>query len=124
MILEFSEIANAGDLDKERIVLKALKNGPLGEYAIFRAHKKDDSVASGDVPDAYWFADREVSAGDLVVLYTKTGVSSQKELKLGATTYFYYWHQTKSLWGDQEKYRAVLVNTDNWSVFEGKPPKS
>jgi len=102
-------------MQRERIILKAREATDLGSYAVFAARPSEESVASGDVPYVFWFPDRELKAGDLVVLYTKSGSPSEKKNEGGATTYFYYWGLDKPIWADSA-YRAVLVNTPLWEI--------
>jgi hypothetical protein len=114
MNLEIRAFADAGDLSKERIVLKALTDVDVGDYAILRS-----GVASGGgAPTsgrkaAYWFADVEVKANDVIVLYTKKGSRSSKLLDSGRTAHFFYWGKDEPLWADQ-KFGAVLVEITNW----------
>jgi hypothetical protein len=120
MILEFREIADAGTLAKERVILTVSTAGDVGHYSLYRAKNDpdvEDGVLSGRV-EAFWFPDQKVKVGDLVVLYSKDGEESAKRLHGGATTYFYYWGQTRSIWGKAD-HRAVLVNSGDWSIFSG-----
>jgi hypothetical protein len=114
MIFRISDIASPGELAHERVVMRASAAGDLGDYAIFRAFISPDGVAlSGDVPRAYWFPELLVKPDDLVVLYTKEGVRSEKVLNSGRKTYFFYWGRSTTMWDDQ-KYIATVVNTENW----------
>jgi hypothetical protein len=115
MIFRISEIANAGELKRERIILKAITAGDLGRYAILRAWKGDDgSPLSGSIPNCFWFPDTAVKSGDIVVLYTKEGEDSEKENPSGSKSYFFYWDLESPIWLSKE-HTAVLVNTTTWS---------
>lgn len=113
MNLEIS-LADAGDTSNERIILKALTDIDIGEYAVLRS-----SVGlSGDQPTsgskaAYWFPDAEVKANDLVILYTKKGSRSTKSLTGGRTAYFFYWGRDEALWKD-DQFGAVLLEVSAW----------
>jgi hypothetical protein len=102
MILKVSSIVNAGEPERERVVLRATADGDVGEYAIFRANADADGDAlSGDVPNVFWFPGSKVKAGDLVVLYTKRGTRRNKVLdESGATTHFFYWGKPEALWNN------------------------
>jgi hypothetical protein len=114
MKLEILSFADAGDISKERLVLKARADIDVGEYAVLRSM----TGASGSKPTsgrkaAYWFPDVEVKAGDLVILYTKTGTRSTKALESGSTAYYFYWKKDGPQWGDGE-YGAVLLEVADW----------
>jgi hypothetical protein len=115
-------IVETGNLQKERVVLKARTDGDAGDYAIFHCFVSEDDgrALSGDVPNAYWFPALKVKAGDLVVLYTKSGSRSKKVQPEGGTTHFFYWEKSESIWNSQE-YKLALVNTDAWTFYPKEP---
>jgi hypothetical protein len=113
MTVKFSSIADAGNLDKERVILKSESPDNLGRYALFRANASSDGKAlAGDVPHVYWFADFNVKPGDLIVLYTKSGTTSEKKNDNGTTSHFLYWGYSKALW--TPKTIPVVVSTPSW----------
>lgn len=113
MNIEISSFADAGDHEKERVVMKALSDLDIGWYALFSSNLWDGMPTSG-LETAYWFPDDHVKTGDLVVLYTKDGVSSKKERNDGSTAHFYYWGRRDSVWGSSEK-TAVIVRIAEWA---------
>jgi len=115
MNLDLRGIENIGDLERERVVVRATQDVDIGDFAIFKCRKSaDGGVASGHVPDAYWFPDRTIKSGDFVVLYTKKGTASEKKGETGSTTYFYYWGWARSQWSD---HIAALVHTAAWDFW-------
>lgn len=66
--------------------------------------------------DAYWFPDKTVKEGDLIVLYTKTGKSSSKPLTDGRTSYFYYWHLKEAVWQEEKNNLAVIGRFNGWTA--------
>jgi hypothetical protein len=62
-----------------------------------------------------------VKSGDLIVLYTKRGVSKERVNKDGSTSHFYYWGLADPVWG-LEDFVAVVVHIDQWQSTLG-PPK-
>ena len=114
MNLEIRSFADAGDASKERIILKALTDIDVGEYAILRSAVS----SSGREPTsgrkiAYWFPDEKVKASDLVVLYTKKGSRRAKPMGGGRTVYFFYWGRDEVLWHDNQ-FGAVLLEVGDW----------
>ena len=113
MKLKISTIADIGDADKERVVLKANDDFDLTHYAVFGCHKAGAGFQGGNVPHAYWFWAKDIKKDDFVVLYTKAGTPSVKENKDGTKSYFFYWHKPSPIWNGNLK--AVVVNTLSWS---------
>jgi hypothetical protein len=115
MNLELKGIENAGEFDRERIVLRAKVDTDIGNYAVFmgKGASDDKKFLSGHVPSAYWFSNKVVKAGDFVVLYTKSGTISSKTNDAGRTSYFYYWGWKQSKWDKNTP--AALVETSEWS---------
>lgn len=113
MNLEISSFAEAGNIQRERLVIKVLKDVDIGEYAVLWSSLSSEGQATSGPKKAYWFPDKLVKSGDLVVLYTKHGSSSTKALDGGKTAHFYYWKQDKALW--DSKHGAVVLEISNWS---------
>ena len=117
MTLEFRSIADAGDFDKERVVLKATSDDDIGLYALFLCQTAEKGVVAGNISHVYWFFNKRVKKEDLVILYSKPGKTSEKSNNDGTTSYFYYWGLTESIW--KKNTAAVVVATPNWTV--GRP---
>ncbi|WP_038972712.1 hypothetical protein [Bradyrhizobium genomosp. III] len=121
MSFKIENIASAGNLEKERIIIKVDKAGDAGEYILLRAiaDGKDGLAQSGHVSDGFWFPDEsEVVEGDLIVLYTKEGRRSRKKLSEGKTAHFFYWGRSEPIW-DDEKHAAVLMKGEDYQIFHG-----
>ena len=117
MTLELRRIADRGDPQRERVVLRATADVQIGNYATFRCRVGvEGDPLSGPVLDAYWFESRRVKLGDFVILYSKAGVKSQKKGERGSTSYFYYWNAKAPLWTVGTV--PVLVDTPTWEVGE------
>jgi hypothetical protein len=114
MILEIRSFADAGNLEKERLVLRATADTDIGNYAIFRSKRASNGKPISGSKNAYWFPDIDVSEGDLVVLYTRAGTARRKTLTNGKTAHFYYWNQKTSFWGEDKNNIAVLIQTGDW----------
>ena len=71
MNLTITSIADPGELQKERLVLKVEIDTDVGFFAVFRVFVRE-GVMTNFVTDAYWFPNKAVSAGDQVVLYSKS----------------------------------------------------
>ena len=113
MTLKITNIRERGNLEKERVVMRVQSDVDVGSYIMLNCViSGEDSVESGDIPLCYWFDDKKVKKDDLIVLYTKKGVSSQKINDNGQMSYFFYWDRPDSIWSDNR--RAVLVKTETY----------
>lgn len=114
MKLKISSFADAGNFQKERLVIKVESDTDIGDYAAFCSAISSEGKATSGRKNAYWFPDGDVKSGDLVVLYTKRGTASMKELEGGRTAHFYYWGQENSLWGSASN-AAVILRVAEWT---------
>jgi hypothetical protein len=117
MSLELRSVAAAGDLEKERLVLKALSDTDVGDYAVLWSGIGNSGGPTSGRKRAFWFPDIKVKAGDTVVLYTKKGDRSKKALDGGATAHFFYWGSDSLLW--DENHCAVLLFVAEWTYING-----
>ncbi|MEN5069622.1 hypothetical protein [Stenotrophomonas sp. TWI1183] len=118
--IRFTQYANAGELAKERVVFRAYEDLLIGDYAVFASPINNKGEVLSGTQAAFWFPDDDISNGDLVVLYTKTGTAKQKDLTAGRRAHFYYWGLNEPQWASG-KNSAVLVEVSGW---EHSPPPS
>jgi hypothetical protein len=115
MNVEIKYIADAGVEAKERLVLSVLREDDIGNYVVFDTTLTGQGQVSNRMRHSYWFPDKKVRSGDLVVLYTKTGTSSEKQNTDGSTTHFFYMNIDRTVWNTDGDC-AVLLHVDNWKV--------
>lgn len=108
MNINITKILDPGIVDKERLVMKVVSSDDIGRYIVFDTVETGPSTFSSRPKNVYWFPDGEVSAGDLVVLYSKKGNSTKQKNPDGTTTYFFYWGKQTSLWNNSEDGAALL----------------
>jgi hypothetical protein len=121
MKLKISSFAEAGNFQKERVILSANTDLELGEYALFCSSLSSDGKATSGRKTAYWFPDGAIKKDDLVVVYTKRGSSSTKELSNGRTAHFFYWGDDRAMWGGSGN-GAVLLRVSEWSKKSPSAP--
>ena len=114
MKLEFLNFTEVGNLEKERLVLKAGDDLDIGKYIIMRSKRGTTGSPTSGSKNAYWLPDLTVKAGDLIVIYSKAGKARKKNLDSGKTVHFYYWHFKKPIWGPDTENTAVLINVRQW----------
>lgn len=115
MNLKISGVRNAGELNKERLVLKVLKDDDIGYYLVLDSTFTSDGSISNKVRHPYWFADKEVKSGDLVILYTKSGRESEKLTSNGSTSHFFYRGLDRTIW-NKDGDCAVVLHINDWNT--------
>lgn len=118
MNLTLKSIADKGNPQKERVVIRVAQNTDVGSYLLLCTGFIDGKVNTG-VTDTFWFPDKEVGAGDLVVLYSKTGKTNEKTLENGTKVHFFYWGTSGSRWSSPES-GVVLLNAPEWEGSDAK----
>lgn len=116
MKFKITSIRDNGDLAKERVVLKAEVALDIGEYMLAQSGYKDESVTNR-LFFTFWFPDKEVSAGDFIVLYTKAGKDIEKQFK-EVKSHFFYLGRTQPIWQEKDR-SAVLFHAPEWDSFRG-----
>lgn len=112
MRLEIRSFADAGNLEKERLILRVSSDTDIGEYAVLRSGTGSSGSPTSGRKMAYWFPDVNVNAGDIVVLYSKKGTRSEKPLTEGRTAHFFYWGSSTPLWVPGRC--AVVLLVSDW----------
>lgn len=112
MKVKIASVANAGDIEKERLILKVEHESDIGSYLVLQGRTEEDSVWSDAQPNAFWFPDKSVKIGDLVVLYTREGAEGTKDIGNGHTSYFHYWNLKQPVW--TKGHTPVLIEAGDW----------
>lgn len=115
MKIKIKYVKNAGDIKNERLVLEAIENVEIGRYIIADTTYLKEGSVSNLLRHVYWLPDQVVSAGDIIVVYTKEGYNSSKRNKLGNNSYFYYWGLERTIWnknGDS----AIILEINDWNA--------
>ncbi|AWJ05717.1 TPA: hypothetical protein PBQ56_002484 [Escherichia coli] len=115
MKVNITAIREPGNLEKERIVIRVDSSCNIGEFILLQTGFENESVNTG-IYETFWFPDKSVRAGDLVVVYTKTGKSSEKKSN-DATSHFFYMGKAVSIWNRNEQ-SAVLMHAPEWQSFQ------
>jgi hypothetical protein len=122
MNLKLKAIRDRGVLSNERVAINVLHDDDIGNYMICSVETTDDNQLTNIIKRTWWFPDKEVKAGDLVVLYTKKGVDKERVHKTGSTTHFFYWGLPEPIWSHSDS-STVLIESGGWSTltFSGLP---
>lgn len=117
MILKITGVRDAGNLEKERIVMTASGPGDIGEFVLLQTGFREQSVTTG-VFETFWFPDKPIAAGDFVVLYTKIGKQSDRPFK-ESTSHFFYWGLSGPIWQKPER-AGVVMHAPDWQSFRAE----
>src|SRR3989344_1166940 len=110
MNLVIQKIIAPGDLENERDVFEVRDDDEVGFYGVFKTIEVGENTVSGRVRNTYWFPNKSIKKGDLVVLYSRVGVNTEKKQADGSTVHFFYWLNETPQWEKrQEKRDAVVV---------------
>lgn len=115
MEIKIKSIGDKGDLSNERIGLEVLKNSELKYYLLFMTSKTDNGF-SNQSNKTYWFIPQKVTAGDNIVIYSKSGKPSIKPNPDGTKTHFLYWGLNESMF-NSDKAKVVLINANSYQTF-------
>lgn len=117
MDLNIERVRDAGILETERVVLRAIKNVDIGDFVLSAAETRDELPVSGSLVAAFWMPDKDIKRGNLVVVYTKNGNEREKLNENGNRSHFFYWGRNEPLWKKGETV-PVLSQVEEWSAYE------
>jgi len=115
MDLEIYAIADKNDLQNERVAINVLKECNLKFFLLFKTHFTEKGFYH-ESDKSYWFTPRKVSAGDTIIIYTKSGTEKiKKDEKNETTTHFIYWGLKSPIFTDDSK-GVVLAQVSDWML--------
>jgi hypothetical protein len=115
MSMRIKHIKNNGAAKEERIVFEVLKDADIGYFLVFDTTYTQDNKVSNELRHPYWFPDKNVKAGDLVILYTKQGTNTSRKNDDGTSSHFFYWGLDMPILNN-DKDCIVLIEARNWKV--------
>ncbi|HCR35937.1 hypothetical protein A2130_00225 [Candidatus Woesebacteria bacterium GWC2_33_12] len=111
--IKIQGIVDGGVANNERLILQATGIDNIGLYVVFLTRETTPGRISSTPKNSYWFPDQNVKDGDKIVLYTKSGVSSQRANPNGSTTFFYYWGLSSTVFNNSSD-TAALLKIEQW----------
>lgn len=122
MKIEITDVVDHGTHASEKVLLKVLNDTDLKYFILRDTTYTSENKVSNEWVHAYRFISQEVKKGDKIILYTKIGNDSIKDLGNGNTQYIYYWNLGSCVWNDTGD-AAVLYQIEDWKTFRVKPKK-
>jgi hypothetical protein len=128
--LELIDIRGSGTLDRERVVMRAVKSLDLRWFVVMAARRSESGGIALPPKLAYWFPDgHTVQAGEYVRLYTKAGRYEKREGTFDgvpAVFHDFHWGRSAAVWDSSGTNAAVVLRVQDWSSVPVAPktPKS
>ena len=113
MKVQIRSVEDKGDIRHERLVLRVKRDVDIGDFMLLRTAFEGGHPTT-KVANTLWFPDMSMSAGDIVVVYSKPGKAKQKKISGDRTAHFFYWGQDSALW-DDETVAPVLLHAPAWA---------
>lgn len=113
MEIEILYALNKGILKDEKLVLRATENLDIGKYLVLDNTYSADGQPTNLLRHCFWFPDKEIKAGDKIILYTKEGTDTEKLTKTGSTSHFFYWGLSETVW-NEEIDGAIVIKAKTW----------
>lgn len=114
MLLQISNIIDAGVGAKERIMIKALDNLDIGKHLVLHSVELAPGRLSAKPTNIFWLPDQEVKLGDYILVYTGFGEKRNFINQAGSTTYVYYWGLKNTIF-NSPKDSAVIMSIREWA---------
>jgi hypothetical protein len=113
MNLVVKRFSDAGNFEKERLILNVNAEVDIGKFVVFRSRYLGNGEVSNKVREAFWLPDLAAAAGDLVVIYTRSGSNKSRTNDDGSKTHFLYWGKANPVWVGETDC-VVLMAIDDW----------
>lgn len=117
--LEVIGIRDAGNIERERLLLRANSAVDLIRYLIIDAHSSGPTTIQDINRNVFWFPKRSVESGNIIRLYSRVGRNDQTDGSYGDETVHYhnfYWNKPTAVW-DGRANAAVLVELADWHII-------
>lgn len=108
-----------GDYDKEYVVLDVKDDCDIGRYLVADSTYTSETKVSNKLRHLYWFPDKQVKKGEIVVLYTKSGKNYSGTTDRGTPVHYFYWELGVPVWNDTGDC-AVLIEANTWEFKRAK----
>jgi hypothetical protein len=98
--IEIVSVADSGNLDNERVVLRARNACNLANYLVLDSTYVEGGGASELNRHVYWFPIWSVETGDYIILYSKRGRNRTFVDADGDKIHVFYWGLGRTVWNE------------------------
>ncbi|MCQ2336009.1 MAG: hypothetical protein MJ010_02365 [Paludibacteraceae bacterium] len=115
MEVKILKLADKGDIQNERLILKVVNSCNLGWFIVMDNTYNDNDVISNLWRHVYILPSIEAKEGDFVWLYTKQGSYRQRGNDSGTTTFEMFWGMDCAIWNaDQDEVHLIrYIDSEN-----------
>ncbi len=119
MKIQIHSYIDNGNIQSERIALRASADCNLKFYCIHLTYELSSGGFYNQPKETYWFPPQEIKAGDWIVIYTGSGTLSSKKNDDGSTSFFHYWGLSSAIFNKPED-TIVLAELNTWQTKNNK----
>jgi hypothetical protein len=116
MQLQILKVRDAGDLDNEKIILKANETCEISWYILFDNTYDELGNLSNLWRHVFIFPKIQIKAGDFIWLYTKAGKSTSRGNTSNTTTHLLYWGLGETIWNHEKDVAHLIKYVDSQSL--------
>lgn len=117
MGIHIVRVREKGNLDEERLVLRADKDTNTSGLVVMDATFNEEGDVSNKGRHAYRFPPKEIDKGDFVVLYTRSKPENGKDHSVGddgkTKTHFFYWDRDATVWNQDGDHCTLMRVVDS-----------
>lgn len=113
MKLKLIKIVDNGTHDSEKVLISVTEDANLQFYLIRDTTYSSKDRLSNEWVHSYKFLNQDVKKGDKIILFTKVGTKSSRDIGNGNTEYTYYWGLDSCVWNNDGDV-AVLYEIVAW----------
>lgn len=113
MKVQIRSIHGNGNWDDEYVILDVGEDCDIGHYMLADTTYLPSGRISNELRHLYWFPDKKVRSGDIVVLYTKSGINQTARTAERTPIHFFYWGLKVAVWNDAGDC-ATLIEAHTW----------
>lgn len=114
-------IYDRGILDRERVHFQAETDIDLQFCVVMDTFFRDESSVQAGQRLCYWFAKKQIKAGENVVLYSRAGIDSTENRENGVVFHFFFRENSSVLYSDP-KTTVSLMTIANWQTMRTQIP--
>jgi len=120
--LEIIGIRDAGNVDKERLLLRTIYPVSPEYYVIVNVKQGVANKMTILNDKVYWFpSGYQINAGEFIRLYTKKGTYSKEESKFGeqpAIFHNFYWGLDNPVWDGTLSDATTVLKIEGWNTIQ------
>lgn len=117
--LEIIGIRDAGNLDRERLLLRVLEPVKLENYVVVNVKSTNGDKLTILNDKVFWFPSVLANPGEFIRLYTKSGSYKKDTGKYGESpTVFhdFYWKLTVPVWDSVKSNAITIFKVNTWNT--------